>query len=85
MNEIQLNETETEKFLKSIELSVVLYWLEELKEDLIQNMACTYFFMPEVDSVYALDDMYSDQNIDRKAHQVYAIDYAVRLCKGEKL
>lgn len=85
MNEIQLNETETEKFLKAIERSSVLYWLEELKEDLIQNMAGTDFFMPEVDSVYALDDMYSDQNIDRKAHQVYAIDYAVCLCKGEKL
>lgn len=85
MNEIQLNETETEKFLKAIERSSVLYWLEELKEDLIQNMAGTDFFMPEVDSVYALDDMYSDQNIDRNVHQVYAINYAMRICKGEKL
>lgn len=51
MNEIQLNETETEKFLKAIERSGVLYWLEELKEDLMQNMAGTDFSMPDVDSV----------------------------------
>lgn len=85
MNEIQLNETETEKFLKAIERSGVLYWLEELKEDLMQNMAGTDFSMPDVDSVYDLDSMYSDRNMDRNAHQVYAINYAMRICKGEKL
>ena len=85
MNEIQLNETETEKFLKAIERSGVLYWLEELKEDLMQNMACTDFSMPDVDSVYDLDSMYSDRNMDRNVHQVYAINYAMRICKGEKL
>ena len=45
MNEIQLNETETEKFLKAIERSGVLYWLEELKEDLMQNMVGTDFLL----------------------------------------
>lgn len=85
MNEIQLNETETEKFLKAIERSGVLYWLEELKEDLMQNMAGTDFSMPDVDSVYDLDSMYSDRNMDRNVHQVYAINYAMRICKGEKL
>ena len=85
MNEIQLNETETEKFLKAIERSSVLYWLEELKEDLMQNMAGTDFSMPDVDSVYDLDSMYSDRNMDRNVHQVYAINYAMRICKGEKL
>lgn len=85
MNEIQLNETETEKFLKAIERSGVLYWLEELQEDLMQSLAGTDFSILEVDSVYDLDGMYSDQNIERKAHQIYAIDYAARLCKGEKL
>ena len=85
MNEIQLNETETEKFLKAIERSGVLYWLKELKEDLMQNMAGTDFSMPDVDSVYDLDSMYSDRNMDRNVHQVYAINYAMRICKGEKL
>lgn len=85
MNEIQLNETETEKFLKAIERSGVLYWLEELKEDLMQNMDGTDFSMPDVDSVYDLDSMYSDRNMDRNVHQVYAINYAMRICKGEKL
>lgn len=85
MDEIQLNETETEKFLKAIERSGVLYWLEELKEDLMQNMAGTDFSMPDVDSVYDLDSMYSDRNMDRNVHQVYAINYAMRICKGEKL
>ena len=85
MNEIQLNETETEKFLKAIERSGVLYWLEELKEDLMQNMAGTDFSMPDVDSFYDLDSMYSDRNMDRNVHQVYAINYAMRICKGEKL
>ena len=85
MNEIQLNETETEKFLKAIERSGVLYWLGELKEDLMQNMAGTDFSMPDVDSVYDLDSMYSDRNMDRNVHQVYAINYAMRICKGEKL
>ena len=85
MNKIQLNETETEKFLKAIERSGVLYWLEELKEDLMQNMAGTDFSMPDVDSVYDLDSMYSDRNMDRNVHQVYAINYAMRICKGEKL
>ena len=85
MNEIQLNETETEKFLKAIERSGVLYWIEELKEDLMQNMAGTDFSMPDVDSVYDLDSMYSDRNMDRNVHQVYAINYAMRICKGEKL
>ena len=85
MDEIQLNETETEKFLKAIERSGVLYWLEELKEDLMQNMAGTDFSMPDVDSVYDLDSMYSDRNMDRNIHQVYAINYAMRICKGEKL
>lgn len=69
MNEIQLNETETEKFLKAIERSGVLYWLEELKEDLMQNMAGTDFSMPDVDSVYDLDSMYSDRNMDRNVHK----------------
>lgn len=68
MNEIQLNETETEKFLKAIERSGVLYWLEELKEDLMQNMDGTDFSMPDVDSVYDLDSMYSDRNMDRNVH-----------------
>ena len=45
MNEIQLNETETEKFLKAIERSGVLYWLEELKEDLMQIMVGTDFLL----------------------------------------
>lgn len=45
MNEIQLNETETEKFLKAIERSGVSYWLEELKEDLMQNMVGTDFLL----------------------------------------
>ena len=85
MNEIQLNETETEKFLEAIERSGVLYWLEELKEDLMQSVAGTDFSMPEVNSVYDLDDMYPDKNIVRKGHQIYAIDYATRLCKKEKL
>lgn len=85
MDEIQLNETETEKFLKAIERSGVLYWLEELKEDLMQNMAGTDFSMPDIDSVYDLDSMYSDRNMDRNVHQVYAINYAMRICKGEKL
>lgn len=85
MNEIQLDETETEKFLEAIERSGVLYWLEELKEDLIQSVDGTDFSMPEVNSVYDLDDMYPDKNIERKVHQIYAIDYATRLCKGEKL
>ena len=85
MDEIHLNETETEKFLKAIERSGVLYWLEELKEDLMQNMAGTDFSMPDVDSVYDLDSMYSDRNMDRNVHQVYAINYAMRICKGEKL
>lgn len=85
MNEIQLNETETEKFLKAIERSGVLYWIEELKEDLMQNMAGIDFSMPDVDSVYDLDSMYSDRNMDRYVHQVYAINYAMRICKGEKL
>ena len=85
MDEIQLNKTETEKFLKAIERSGVLYWLEELKEDLMQNMAGTDFSMPDVDSVYDLDSMYSDRNMDRNVHQVYAINYAMRICKGEKL
>ena len=85
MDEIQLNETKTEKFLKAIERSGVLYWLEELKEDLMQNMAGTDFSMPDVDSVYDLDSMYSDRNMDRNVHQVYAINYAMRICKGEKL
>ena len=85
MDEIQLNETETEKFLKAIERSGVLYWLEELKEDLMQNMAGTDFSIPDVDSVYDLDSMYSDRNMDRNVHQVYAINYAMRICKGEKL
>ena len=67
MNEIQLNETETEKFLKAIERSGVLYWLEELKEDLMQNMAGTDFSMPDVDSVYDLDSMYSDRNMPKSA------------------
>lgn len=84
MDEIQLNETETEKCLKAIERSGVLYWLEELKEDLMQNMAGTDFSMPDVDSVYDLDSMYSDRNMDRNVHQVYAINYAMRICKGEK-
>lgn len=84
MNEIQLNETKTEKFLKAIERSGVLYWLEELKEDLMQNMAGTDFSMPDVDSVYDLDGMYSDRNMDRNVHQVYAINYAIRICKKEK-
>lgn len=69
MDEIQLNETETEKFLKAIERSGVLYWLEELKEDLMQNMAGTDFSMPDVDSVYDLDSMYSDRNMDRNVHK----------------
>mgnify|MGYP004516362023 CR=1 FL=1 len=85
MNEIQLDKTETEKFLEAIERSGVLYWLEDLKEDLMQSVDGTDFSMPEVNSVYDLDGMYSDQNIERKAHQIYAIDYAARLCKGEKL
>lgn len=85
MDEIQLNETETEKFLKAIERSGVLYWLEELREDLMQNMAGTDFSMPDVDSVYDLDSMYSDRNMDKNVHQVYAINYAMRICKGEKL
>ena len=41
--------------------------------------------MPDVDSVYDLDSMYSDRNMDRNVHQVYAINYAMRICKGEKL
>lgn len=85
MDEIQPNETETEKFLKAIERSGVLYWLEELKEDLMQNMAGIDFSMPDVDSVYDLDSMYSDRNMDRHVHQVYAINYAMRICKVEKL
>ncbi len=85
MNEIQLDKTETEKFLEAIERSGVLYWLEDLKEDLMQSVDGTDFSMPEVNSVYDLDGMYSDQTIERKAHQIYAIDYAARLCKGEKL
>ena len=85
MNEIQLDETEIEKFLKAIERSGVLYWLEELKEDLMQSVDGTDFSMPEVDSVYDLDGMYSDQNMDRNVHQIYAIDYAIRICNREKL
>lgn len=85
MNEIQLDETEIEKFLKAIERSGVLYWLEELKEDLMQSVDGTDFSMPEVDSVYDLDGMYSDQNMDRNVHQIYAIDYAIHLCNREKL
>ena len=85
MNEIQLDKTETEKFLEAIERSGVLYWLEELKEDLMQSMDGTDFSMPEVNSVYELDDMYPDKNIKRKVCQIYAIDYAPHLCKGEKL
>ncbi len=85
MNEIQLNKIETEQFLEAIELTGVLYWLEEIKEDLIQSIADAGFSVPEVDSIYDLDEMYSDQNIDRKVHQIYAMNYAMHLCKKEKL
>ena len=85
MNEIQLDEAETEKFLEAIERSGVLYWLEELKEDLMQSVDGTDFSIPEVDSIYDLDGMYSDRNMNIKVHQIYAIDYTTRLCKGEKL
>ena len=51
----------------------------------MQNMAGTDFSMPDGDSVYDLDSMYSDRNMDRNVHQVYAINYAMRICKGEKL
>lgn len=85
MDEIQLNEAETKQFLEAIELTGVLYWLEEIKEDLIQNIAAADFFVPEVDSIYDLDEMYSDQDMYRKVHQIYAVNYAMRLCKKEKL
>ena len=84
MNEIQLDGTETEKFLEAIERSGVLYWLEELKEDLMQSVAGTDFSVPKVDSIYDLDGMYSDRNMNIKVHQIYAINYAMRLCKKEK-
>lgn len=77
-------EAETKKFFETIELTSVLYWLEELKEDLMQSITDTDFPVLEVNSVYDLDDMYSDRNIDRKVHQIYAINYALRLCKKEK-
>lgn len=85
MDEIQLNEAETKKFLETIELTGVLYWLEEVKEDLIQSVTDADFSVPEVDSIYDLDEMYSDQNMYRKAHQIHAVNYAMRLFKKEKL